>query len=237
MRWRPRRRISASTPGCSPSYRFSAQEFWSPTLVKRTLGFIRSDDRPGAPKTNVFWPGDQTQAGQVLHGFESAWLSAALLRENRREALADALFAATRHWPLSLHFNKGLAGAPPDAIAAARDTAMNPAVLDAFALVILGAEEQPAYPGIEGHEPDVAQARRRSQAIGRAMGELRKLAPNPGAYVSESNYFEKDWQQAFWGSNYARLRAVKSQYDPEGLFFVHHGVGSEDWSDDGFTPR
>ncbi|WP_309901100.1 BBE domain-containing protein [Variovorax soli] len=114
---------------------------------------------------------------------------------------------------------------------------MNPAVLDAFALVILGAEEQPAYPGIEGHEPDVAQARRRSQAIGRAMGELRKLAPNPGAYVSESNYFEKDWQQAFWGSNYARLRAVKSQYDPEGLFFVHHGVGSEDWSDDGFTPR
>ena len=215
----------------------SAQEFWSPTLIKRTLGFIRSDDRQGAPKTNVFWPGDQNQAGQVLHGFESAWLSATLLQENRREALADALFAATRHWPLSLHFNKGLAGAPPEAIAAARDTAMNPAVLDAFALVILGAEEQPAYPGIEGHEPDVARARRRSQALDRAMGELRKLAPNPGAYVSESNYFEKDWQQAFWGSNYARLRAVKSQYDPEGLFFVHHGVGSEDWSDDGFTPR
>jgi len=23
--------------------------------------------------------------------------------------------------------------------------------------------------------------------------------------------------------------------DPDGLFFVHHGVGSEDWSADGFT--
>jgi hypothetical protein len=23
---------------------------------------------------------------------------------------------------------------------------------------------------------------------------------------------------------------------PHGLFFVHHGVGSEAWSDDGFTP-
>jgi hypothetical protein len=28
---------------------------------------------------------------------------------------------------------------------------------------------------------------------------------------------------------------VKAKYDPEGLFFVHHGVGSEGWSDDGFA--
>jgi hypothetical protein len=28
---------------------------------------------------------------------------------------------------------------------------------------------------------------------------------------------------------------VKTKYDPQGLFFVHHGVGSEDWSADGFT--
>ena len=59
--------------------------------------------------------------------------------------------------------------------------------------------------------------------------------PAVGSYVSESDFFEKDWQQAFWGSNHARLRAVKEAYDPDGLFFVHHGVGSEDWSADGFT--
>jgi hypothetical protein len=28
---------------------------------------------------------------------------------------------------------------------------------------------------------------------------------------------------------------VKKRYDPGGLFFVRHGVGGEDWSDDGFT--
>ena len=28
---------------------------------------------------------------------------------------------------------------------------------------------------------------------------------------------------------------MKARYDPDGLFFVHHGVGSEEWSDDGFT--
>ena len=67
------------------------------------------------------------------------------------------------------------------------------------------------------------------------MDELRKLAPKGGSYVSESNFFERDWQQSFWGSNYPRLQAVKAKYDPEGLFFVHHGVGSEEWSPDGFT--
>ena len=52
-----------------------------------------------------------------------------------------------------------------------------------------------------------------------------------------SNYFEAQWQSSYWGSNYAKLAAAKRAYDPEGLFWVHHGVGSEAWSDDGFTPR
>ncbi|WP_158938671.1 BBE domain-containing protein [Burkholderia sp. S171] len=34
--------------------------------------------------------------------------------------------------------------------------------------------------------------------------------------------------------NCSRLPAVKDQYDPDGLFFVHHGVGSERWSADGY---
>ena len=49
--------------------------------------------------------------------------------------------------------------------------------------------------------------------IARATAELRKLVPNPGSYVSESDFFEKDWQHAFWGENYPRLRAVKAKYD------------------------
>jgi hypothetical protein len=204
-------------------------------MFKKLFGFISTDDRPGAAQGNVFWPGDQGQAGQVLHGYQSAWLPAALLRDEQRQALCDALFAATRHWGVSLHVNKGLAGAPAEAVAAARDTAMNPAVLEAFALVICGAQGPPAYRGIPGHEPDAAMARQRARAIGRAMDELRKLVPNAGSYVSESNFFEPNWQQSFWGSNYSRLLAVKARYDPDGLFFVHHGVGSESWSDDGFT--
>jgi len=213
----------------------SARTFWSPTVVKRVLGFIRRDDRPGAPPTNVFWPGDQGQAGQVLHGYGSMWLPTALLEAARRPALVDALVAASRHWSVGLHVNKGLAGAAPAVIAAARDTAMNPAVLDAFALAISAAGEQPAYPGVPGHEPDAALARHGRRAVAQTMAELRKLVPDAGSYVSESDYFEADWRRAHWGANYARLAAVKAVYDPDDLFIVHHGVGGERWSADGFT--
>ena len=214
----------------------SAREFWSPTLLKRALGFIASDDRPGAPNGNVFWPGDQGQAGQVLQGYGSTWLSKSLLQADRRASLGDALFAATRHWGVSLHLNKGLAGAPEEAIARTRDSAMNPAVLDAFALLITGAEEQPAYPGIPGHEPDVVRARQNAAAIRHCMDEMRRVAPDGSAYLAESDYFQSDWQRAFWGDNYARLQSIKQRYDPEGLFFAHHAVGSEQWSADGFAP-
>ena len=67
------------------------------------------------------------------------------------------------------------------------------------------------------------------------MEELLKIAPGTGAYVSESDYFQINWQTAFWGANYPKLLEIKRKYDPDGLFFVHHGVGSEDWSADGFT--
>ena len=67
------------------------------------------------------------------------------------------------------------------------------------------------------------------------MAELRNIAPASGSYVSETNFFESQWQASYWGPNYPRLLAIKKKYDPSGLFFVHHGVGSEEWSADGFT--
>jgi len=108
-------------------------------------------------------------------------------------------------------------------------------VLDAFALAIIATGGPPAFPGMPGSGPDLAAARRRAAKINQAMDELLKVTSNPGSYVSESDFFERSWQQSFWGSNYPRLAAVKRRYDPDGLFFVHHGVGTEKWSADGFS--
>jgi len=215
---------------------FPARSFWNPEFLTTALeAHVRTDPRPGAPANNVWWASNQEELGVWWHGYESTWMPESLLGDARQKDLAAALFAASRHWTVSLHFNKGLAGAPAEAIAAARDTATNPAVLGAFALAIIAGGGAAVYPGVAGHLPDDAEARSDAKAIGRAMGELRKQVPVPGSYVSESNYFEKNWQRAFWGSNYPRLRAIKQKYDPSGLFFVHHGVGSEDWSPDGMS--
>jgi FAD/FMN-containing dehydrogenase len=193
------------------------------------------DARDGAPQYHGWWQGDQDQVGAFLHGFDSLWLPASLLEEDRQAHLAGALFAASRYRLVELHINKGLAGAPPEALAATRLTATNPAVLDAFSLAIIADGERPAYAGLARPAMDLDAAHKNARDIDRAAAELRKIVPHAGSYVSESNYFNRSWQNAYWGENYSRLRAVKTQYDPEGLFFVHHGVGSEDWSADGFT--
>ncbi len=213
-----------------------ARHFWEAAYIKKNYPqFIIADDRPGAPEGNVFWIGDSEQVGHFLHGYRSVWLPASLLKKDQQNKLADALFASSRHWGVSLHFNKGLAGAPATELAAARDTAMNPAVLDAFALAIIATGGPPAFPGIPGDKLDLTVARRHARDINKAMDELLKVTSTPGSYVSESDFFERSWQQSFWGSNYPRLATVKKNYDPGGLFFVHHGVGSEQWSADGFA--
>lgn len=171
----------------------------------------------------------------MIHAYQSVWLSQDLLAPARQAALVDALIHCAATSGVSLHCNKGLAGAPAEALARTRDTAMNPAVLDAFALAIAGAGEGPAYPGIAGHEPNDARGRLDAKRVAAAMAPLLALPTKPASYLSETDYFEPDWQAAFWGEHYARLKQVKRRYDPYGLFFVHHSVGSEGWSPDGFT--
>lgn len=213
-----------------------AKRYWNAGFLQKNVpGAIVADTAPGAPPGAFWWSGDADQVGQYLDGYESLWLPASLLQPANRNALVDALLRASRSWGFSLHFNKGLAGASPDVISRARDTATNPAVCDAFALAISASNQGPSYPGIPGHEPDVAKGRRRRAAIHDCMDVLRSVAGQGGSYVSESDYFEADWQRSYWGSNYRRLAEIKRRYDPDGLFFVHHGVGSERWSADGFT--
>ena len=208
-----------------------AQSWWeiqgNPSMIP--------DKRPGASADHGYWQGDQDQVGAFLHGYDSLWLPAALLDPAAQPRLAAALFAASRHKKVDLHFNKGLAFATPAAVKASLDTAMNPGVTEAFTLAIIADGERPSYPGEPRPPMNLEAAHGDARAIDAATAELRKVAPQAGSYLSESNFFNARWQQDYFGSHYARLKAIKKQYDPEGLFIVHHGVGSEDWSADGFT--
>ncbi len=214
------------------TYATNPRSFWevdgNPAMVP--------DARPGAPKHHGWWRGDSDQVWAFIHGYDSLWMPRGLLDGGRRATLVDALFAGSRHKVIQLHFNKGLAGASPDVLAAAKNTATNPAVLEAFALAIIADAEAGPVGGARA-PIDATRARADADAISRAAAALRGVAPDGGSYVSESDYFNADWQRAFWGPNYPRLLAIKATYDPDGLFFVHHGVGTETWSADGFQRR
>jgi hypothetical protein len=208
------------------------RRYWDAALMTHLAGAGVADFRPGANADDFWWAGDGGQVGAYWYAFQTAWLPQSLLQPPNRAQLVDAWFNATRRHSLELQFSKGLAGAPEAALAASRDTPMNPDALDAFALAVIG-DYGPT--GFTGMQPNPAIARATADRVDAAMRALRACAPNTGAYVNECDYFQPDWQRAFWGDHYARLLRIKRRYDPGGLFTVHHGVGSEGWSADGFT--
>ncbi len=214
-----------------------AQHLWDGPYFRQNFpGHMRFDDRPGAPDWSAYWDGEQNEAGRFMYGYRSLWLSERLLQPGRIDSLVEALATASRFRYVEIFFGKGLAGGLPEARARTRDTAMNPQVLDAFALAILGAGRGPAFPGMPDASIDPDEPRRELRELDQATEALYMLDPGAGSYLSESDYFLSDWQDRFWGPNHARLARVKQRYDPLGLFVAHHGVGSEFWSGDGFVP-
>ncbi|KAJ5052218.1 uncharacterized protein L3040_001977 [Drepanopeziza brunnea f. sp. 'multigermtubi'] len=60
--------------------------------------------------------------------------------------------------------------------------------------------------------------------------QIEAVTPGSGAYMNEANYRQPDYQNAFFGANYAKLLAVKEAWDPDSLFYATAGVGSETWA-------
>ena len=211
-----------------------ARHFWNPALLdKYAAGAIKHSPHAKGGSGDWWWSGDSDQLGAFWHAYTSAWLPVSLLKPDRQRRLVDAWFAASRHWPVAFHFNKGLAGADAGVLASSRETAMNPQVLDAFALAIIADCGGPAFAGMP--EPDMRRAREAAAKVQAATAALKAAAPDAGGYLSECDFFTRDWQRSSWGRHWTRLRNIKQRYDPSGLFIVHHGVGSEAWSQDGFT--
>lgn len=109
----------------------------------------------------------------------------------------------------------GIAVKPPT------DNAVLPAWRNTLAHVFLGIE----WNATSGWEV----IHNSSLYLTRWMDLLRDIAPNSGAYMSEGDFLEPNLQEAFYGTNYARLYELKQCYDPTGVFFALTGVGAEDW--------
>lgn len=204
------------------------EHLWNAAYLTRTEpALITNDDRPEAAPNHFWWTSNQGEVAEFIYTYQSRWLPLDLFRPASAPKLVRMLFDASRHAPLGLQINKGLAGATPEAIARDRKTSVHPAVLDAAMIVIVAARQSHSFPGVAGYEPDLTAGREATDKIGRAMKIIRDATPGGATYGNESDFFEKDWKRTFYGPHYDRLLAIKRKYDPGNLFKVHHGVGSD----------
>jgi FAD/FMN-containing dehydrogenase len=209
------------------------RRLWDAAFLKEHAPeVIRRDERAESPADRFWWAGDGDQVSTYWYAYQSRWVPLELFESGKVKTLATALFQASRHWSIGLHFNKAQAGADDEAVRRGKQTAMNPAVYSAATLILVAASGS-GHPGVAGHEPDRAKGEAAKAGVTAAMKFIRDVTPSSGSYVNEADYFEPDWQRSFWGENYPRLLEIKRKYDPDGLFYCHHCVGSEGWSNDG----
>ncbi len=204
-------------------------DFW----MKNHPEFIITNTLKNAAPKEFWYALNGHELYAYWYTYQSWRLPQKLFNDDNIQNLADIIFKSSRVAPIEFHINKGLAGASPEAIHRSKETSVSPAVFDTAGLVIIGAANNTIYDGVKGHEPDLKKAELATQKVNTAMKFFIDAAPNAGAYANEADYFQKNWQQAFWGANYAKLLSIKQKYDPTGLFYCHHCVGSEQWEDNG----
>ena len=222
---------------------------WS--LECHTPGKILSPYNPGEPDRTFFWSASVPE----ISAYWLALISRFLRTDqhfNDVNAAAKRLINIGKVAPaggIFIQSNKGQYGASQWAVDELENTAMHPSVKDSFGLMITGyfvSHYSPRVPSylqyntssildVMGvcNSTDLAQCD--TSVFDEALGRFREETPGAGAYFSEGDYFEPDWQENFWGTeNYDRLLSIKTTWDLEGLFYCHNCVGSEFWEEGGF---
>jgi len=165
-----------------------------------------------------FDPASEATGNIVTLG--SRLLPAALLAQGApRAALAGNLTAIAYALGgfTGLFVCGGEVAAPTTSHAAAHPSSLNPAWRAAGLHVVWGAGW--------AANASLAEQGQVLAGVSALTDGVRAGTPGSGAYWSESDFLEPQWQEAFWGGeHYARLQGVKAAYDPAGVLGCHHCV-------------
>ncbi|MGZ3695051.1 MAG: FAD-dependent oxidoreductase, partial [Bdellovibrionota bacterium] len=210
----------------SGAFEIPGAYMWDPAWVSKHMpARLKFDNRAGEPGDNFWGAGSEaSQTSNYWYTYQSRWIPISLFQKENEASFVDTLFAASRQWTLFYAFGKGFSGASDFAINSARETSMNPSVLNAAGLVIGYAAEEFHT---DGTQPDPAKGEIQKKKVTSAMDFLRRATPGAGTYFNQADYFEADWGNQFWGENYSKLLAIKKKYDPENFFTCHHCVGNK----------
>ena len=188
-----------------------ARDWWDAGFRKKyTPEAIISDPRPSANPGDFSWATDYDEIGAFC-ATRDARLPAALLQPDQQQRIADALFAAARHWPFEIQFDKALAGRP---IRRSRRRATRRPIRRCLAPLgwrWSGAMGPPPIPASAVMKPTLLRRapRRRQSATPwtSCAGSCRRPPPLGRQFVRER------LAAPLLGLNYERLLAVKRQYD------------------------
>lgn len=62
------------------------------------------------------------------------------------------------------------------------------------------------------------------------MPKIEAITPGSGSYMNEADFRQERWQDVFFGKNFPKLDQIKRKWDPENVFYILKGVGSDKWS-------
>ncbi|KAJ4411337.1 hypothetical protein N0V82_009026 [Gnomoniopsis sp. IMI 355080] len=146
------------------------------------------------------------------------------------DTINNASFEAVKSVFLDGAYIYGFHMAPGGPLVTYPENAVNPAWRQTVGHIMLGG----TWDATDwANETGMAKIAEVSYNVTHVWGERwRKVAPNSGCYLSESDYLEPNFQTALWGSNYERLYEIKTRYDPWGLFYARRGVASDEWETD-----
>ncbi|KAK4121682.1 hypothetical protein N657DRAFT_657710 [Parathielavia appendiculata] len=215
-------------------YLFSMMPMWGPNMTKpqftslvtpflNDLSDLGISVTPVITEYSSFYQAYTSTFGpEQVGGTDNHAASRLFPRENFLPAKRNETLAAVRY---AVEAGGVIVGynirSAPNA-AANQNNSVNPAWRKAAGFFILAA----AWPA----NATDAQIQQASETLTNDwMARWRAVSPGAGAYMSEGDINEPDFQQAFYGEHYPRLYALKKKYDPTGLFYAPTAVGSEDW--------
>ncbi|KAK1222575.1 hypothetical protein PQX77_014567 [Marasmius sp. AFHP31] len=82
-----------------------------------------------------------------------------------------------------------------------------------------------------GNGASAAEIQAQKDLLKQCIDILEGLEPGTASYINERSLYEPNSQWTYFGKHYDGLLGIKGQYDPQGLFVVAFGVGSERWDD------
>lgn len=230
------------------SLSFPFKVFWDSSIEIDIGNGQPSPYDPKEPERAYFWNENVGEISAFWLGYYSRFLMNSHFMENTNRG-AKILHNLAKVFDFNIHFNKAQYGASQWAVDELDNTPMHPTVKTSFGLMIMANNVKHYSPLVPNHlqnktsnvndfiaycDTDKLDECWAIDEYNEQMRNFRAETPGAGAYFNEADYFEPNWQETFWGKeNYDRLYDIKKTWDPNGIFYCHNCVGSEDWKEGG----